>query len=362
MGVSKLEKKLLLSLSEFICQSTDPRESAEIYFFGVFLRQSVDLFVPKTPVVKKNILFISATNSGSIAVLAILVSVLFGHETYVRKPSRGFGKEIDTLLSLVIDSRLFVNPIRIVEHQEAFISGIEYDICLAWGSSSTLTKIQQNYNAHFKKFVSFGSRVAILVLDLKYLEVAKNSDLMCNSIITDILLFNQNACTSTKHVCFINVSSSDQNEVSSFFSRLEGIAKKSSHSYLDSLQTRLSNYFKASPIVLDSLTPCFKPHHRLWWSKISEIHKDTFEWLNSVSSGILTYSIHENLNDFREFYTNSYLKGRITHCGLDKEYLDMIDSRLNGDFDRSTEDLVPIGFSNSLSLKWDGIDLLETLS
>ena len=353
----------ILSVSEILdknLKSKFPnlREIPEIIFFINYLRslekeKIIDFSQPS--IQKKKSLFIPASNGGSISALAILFSLASGIKTVVREPRKGFGIEMNILLDLFKEVELFKERLIIVDasHFKKIINNEKFSFLLAWGSNSTKPEIEKIAKKTSSSLYFFGSQVSLSIVDIdemNSLNEAKKRRVI-DSYIADILTFDQSGCTNSKFSIFITKNTSG---VKNFTNDVNIFAEKSRHEETLSIQEKSGFLIKSYGLSNPSfMKKTFSLSERIWFIKLEKTYEDLFDDLDQIRSGVVIYKIADSTPSAVKMLENLPNFGRITFYSSEISYLTK-----EHEFDKKLEDkLLNIGYSNSLSFVWDGIDL-----
>ena len=194
-------KNLLMSSNEF-------RAYPNVIYLLNFFRKNLSKIQSTQPPVKKRMLFIPATNGGTISALAVLIALVWGYHVVVRIPRGGLDTDTEFVLERLVT---LVECLMLVDHQqylEILGDGDQsvFDLVMAWGNDQSKDVILRGLEAKYDKFVYFGSGISSSIIFVDEIS-ARQMYPMAQDLARDILLFNQGGCTSTRQIIFVGSSS-----------------------------------------------------------------------------------------------------------------------------------------------------------
>jgi len=197
--------------------------------------------------------------------------------------------------------------------------------------------------------IYFGSNTTYCIFDIDLFNEQNKSKkaMLIDSLISDILTFDQNGCTSCKYIYFM---SSDKMELLNFLREVNKIASNSRHEKTLSLQSKMSVFFQSSIEKILSLgEKSFILKDRIWFINFSQLHSNSRLDFEKLTSGIVGYTLLDNDEIIRNIdFSNIKLITQFCQSPLDN---------LIKDFNKNKIKIKPIGQANSLDFVWEGVNL-----
>jgi len=303
----------------------------------------------------KSYLFIPAANGGSIAALAILICILSGNNVCIRIPRRGLGIEMKSLIDIFLLQEELSKKITILtsdEFQKIIDSGKKnFEKLLAWGSYSTKPIIQDIAKKISVDMIYFGSNSTSCIFDIDLFNQQNKAKkaMLVDSLISDILTFDQNGCTSCKYIYFKSIN---KLEMSNFLREINKTASNSRHVKTLSLQSKMSVFFQSSINKILTLgEKKFISKDRIWFVNFSQLNSNSNIDFDKLSSGIVGYTLLDDVEIIRKIDFSS-IKLITQFCQLPLE-------NLIPDLNKNNIKIKPVGQANSLDFVWDGVDLIS---
>lgn len=298
-------------------------------------------------------------------VYSLVFGLLSGNSNVVRLSSKNFPQIdifVEILDRLLEDERFFWirNSTCLVRysHQKKLTDYFSNlcDARVVWGGDKTIREIKESKMSLRSIDLSFPDRYSMSLIDARAFNCSDNQvrDNLVGRFFTDAYLFDQQGCSSPKLLCWKGEESEIEEAQKIFWEKLGDIAKarydlqmKSSvDKFVDictiaarsdsSLRIRMSNNFLATiEVPLDS---GLIGSHQGQFGTFVECRIQDLQELASLTSD--------------KFQT-------VTYFGLEIQALRATFSKL--DF-RGVDRIVPIGNAFDISVNWDGINFVESLS
>lgn len=359
VGVSNpMLSRRLLALSLYIIEQVNPRVDPEIWYFGNFLKTNGHKFDGDSRLgLNKRVLFIPATNGGTISILFLVAAMEHGLDCYLRQPRRGLDAVTERLLNIVVDFYSSTKRRVSIISDDEIHSLPPVNLTFAWGSDSTRIQVLKTAKSLGSELVFFGSRISASVLCLNTFERMGEPSRSLGALSTDILTFDQCACTSVKFLTLIG--NYDQSE--KFLNQVNEYAGGKQLYSAQRLQRRWS------VVDLKGLNDCFNS------GSVRDL--DLMKATNTVPTGPITWIVVQaHLLDrcFDRFHLSRFGNVYVSVVPAPNNDVISLDARLhfqtvsclvpdgvkiNAKYSR----LVQLGLSNSLSWIWEGYDLTKML-
>lgn len=338
-------KNLLMSSNEF-------RAYPNVMYLLDFFRKNLPKIQSTQPAVKKRMLFIPATNGGTISALAVLIALVWGHHVVVRIPRGGLDTDTEFVLERLVT---LVECLELLNHQQ-YLEMLEdrdqsvFDLVMAWGNDQSKAMILSGLEAKYDKFVYFGSGISSSMIFVDEIS-ARQMYPMAQDIARDILLFNQGGCTSTRQIFFVG---------SRYRARALMVCIKE---VVDGEVFRkdLLSFQQGTASLFDIVVACCEGSDDNvftfpLYEQIKFIKRDSKcvskEFLETLKGGFVVYSFSSSY----EKLTDSLRDNRVRFHTLTTNRACNCIGQLIADRQ------VPLGQTNSLDLNWGGKNLLELLA
>jgi hypothetical protein len=295
---------------------------------------------------------------------SLIAGLLAGNANIVRVPSADFvqvriiAQALDALLNNPVhqglrEHILLLRYNRNAQDITAMFSSM-CDVRVIWGGDSTIDNIRRNPLPARAFDVTFADRYSLCVIGAqRYLDEGKTLAL-AQGFYNDTYLFDQNACTAPHLVLWLGASEVVKQARDLFWTQLHAQA--------------MARYELEPRSAVDKLTQALRfvalhEGSRIVPAKDNLITRIT---LGKLEAGIEDW--HANCGFFFEYALNELEQmlpivnrryQTLSYAGLAKEELQaLVTSGRTLGIDR----IVPIGRTLEFSLKWDGYDLVRTLS
>ena len=360
MGVLRLKNKdiniIIDNIREILKNNFNARENPEIFAFGNYLDylSRNGLILDSDMIQIKNYIFIPASNGGSIAALVILLSIFSGNTAYLRIPRRGLGDEMQNLIDVFLEVKQIRKSLKIYSANEfehlITKKNVTFKKIIAWGSNKTKKILISMSNSLKSELIYFGSNINATLFDIDLYHELNGSrqKIILDSLISDILTFDQNGCTSTKFIFF---KTRDYKKVNSFIKILNQKAYKSRFQNTFSLQAKMSIFFQADLVHLAEFSRVnFSIEDRIWFVNFQELSKKITPVLDFFKSGIVGYMVlDDNTKNDHLMNLSIFNKISVIDKKSTKKSLTSISvSDLN---------IINLGQSNALDYIWDNTDI-----
>ncbi len=360
----------LADLSQMLCADPRSRTLPDLYSFGFWCRRaSLDVMRRDYPEVDRRlgrgvVFHVGPANVPVNFAYSLVTGLLAGNANIVRVPSADFvqvriiAQAIDALLSNPEHQNLRDN-IRLIRYDRnaqditAMFSSV-CDVRVIWGGDSAIENIRRNALPPRAFDVTFADRYSVCVIGAqRYLAEVKASEL-AQGFYNDTYLFDQNACTAPHLVLWLGTHEVVKQARDLFWTQLHAHAQArytlEPRSAVDKLAQalRFAALHEGSRIVpgLDNLITRIT---------LGKLEPGIDHWHGNC--GLFFEFELAELEQILPIISRRYQT--LSYAGLDKSALQVLvlKGRALG-IDR----IVPIGRTLEFSVKWDGHDLIRTLS
>ncbi len=292
---------------------------------------------------------------------SLIFGLLSGNSNVIKVPSRKF-KQIEIickiLKKLLLKFSFLKGRITIVRYQDndEFTSKLSY-LCNArviWGGDKTINSIRNHKIQERAIELSFADRYSFCIMDTN--KIMKLNNLEINNLVhnfyNDTYAVDQNACTSPHLIVWIGKNK--KKIENKFWKKLYEITKlkynlqpfSSIEKFTDTCKYIISKDNIKSIKIFDNLI------HKIEIKSLdSDNHLMRGKW------GLFFEFYTMSLNNLKNIINNKYQT--LTYFGVNKEDLKklLIKNNLKG-----VDRIVPIGQSLNISLKWDGYNVVNSLT
>lgn len=292
---------------------------------------------------------------------SLIFGLLSGNSNIIKVPSRKF-KQIkiicNILKKLLLKFSFLKGRITIVRYQDndEFTSKISY-LCNArviWGGDKTINSIRNHKIQERAVELSFADRYSFCIMDTN--KIMKLNNLEINNLVhnfyNDTYAVDQNACTSPHLIVWIGKNK--KKIENKFWKKLHELAKSkynlqpfsSIEKFTDTCKYIINKDSIKSIKIFDNLI------HKIEIKRLdSDNHLMRGKW------GLFFEFYTSSLNNLKNIINNKYQT--LTYFGVKKEDLKelLIKNNLKG-----VDRIVPIGQSLNISLKWDGYNVINSLT
>ena len=200
------------------------------------------------------------------------------------------------------------------------------------------------------ELIYFGSNINATIFDIDlYDEMNEpHKNIILDSLIADILTFDQNGCTSSKFILFLT---KDHNKVNKFIKVLNHKASRSRFKNTYSLQSKMSIFFQADLNQIAKFSKAnFSIEDRIWFVNFKELSNKISPVLDFFKSGIVGYMILENsVESFNFIDLSIFNKISTINKYSTQKWLSS-----NSILDLN---IISLGQSNALDYIWDNKDI-----
>lgn len=357
-------------LSEALVSDSRVRIMPDVYSFGFWCRRAAlsamqrDYCDLDRRLGRGVVFHIAPGNIPVNFAYSLATGLLAGNSNIVRLPSKDFEQvriiteSINAVMSLLVHQGLR-DHIRLVrydrdDHEISSELSAICDVRVIWGGDTTINNIRRHQISSRSFDVTFADRYSACVIDAyEYLNAPDRSEI-ARGFYNDTYLFDQNACTAPHLVLWLGSKEVVDHARDGFWSELHAYTKERYRLEPKSAVDKWANALRYAALNAESQIIKGEDNliSRLLISRLEPGIEDS-----RGNCGFFFESQIDKLDQLlpivsRRFQTLSYL-------GLDKAVLQdlVIKGRALG-IDR----IVPIGRTLDFSLKWDGYDLINTLS
>lgn len=281
-----------------------------------------------------NIVKLPSKSNDSVIFLTELIREVISYEHY---------KVLAPYVTCVSYNRNNVNATR-------YFSAI-CDVRVVWGGDRTVDTIRTIPIKSRSIDITFADRYSICVIDSSQWLSCNDKEYLLRSFYADTFMYDQNACSSPVLVAWLGEHTNEARKI--FWELLHEIVCKEYELYENSAIKKLESICRLSTEVPE-ISLCSEDNYivRLWATKIKK------ELLSIRPGG--GFFIECGLTHLTELLPIfDYKCQTITYYGVPKEQFYNL---LNEAGPKGIDRIVPIGHALEFSLKWDGYDLVRSLS
>lgn len=290
-----------------------------------------------------------------------ILGLLSGNVNFVKIPNKNFDqiKIIDTILTELFCKKKY-NTIKKMSifirysRNNKIISEIS-NICnvrIIWGGDSAITEIRKNILLPKSREITFSDRYSCSLINANKLSKLKENDFknLCRSFFSDGYLIDQNACTSPHLILWLG---KNQKIKKKFWNEVYKIVLKNYD--LPEIGSLDKYTLFCSDLINNKIRKNNKINSYLYVNQLISLPKD----ITSLR-GKWGYFYEYKLKNLDEIVQIINEKFQTVSCfGFDnKRIVNLLVNNNSLGVDR----VVPIGQAHVMNLKWDGYDMINSLS
>mgnify|MGYP003584338726 CR=1 FL=1 len=294
---------------------------------------------------------------------SLVAGLLAGNANVVRMPSTDF-PQVDFLVSHLArtieqgheDLRRYIGLTRYDRTDRARTDhfSARCDVRVIWGGDQTIAEIRRSPLAARSFDVTFADRYSLCVIDAAAYLDSPDANAVAQGFFNDTYLFDQNACTAPHLLVWLGSTPDVHRAQTRFWDALHALVQR--------------EYTLAPVSAVDKLTAAYmfaaehtgshlhtRQDNLIVRSELDALPTDVDRF--HASCGFFFERHAASLHEIVPLVTRRYQT--LSYLGLDHKHLRdfVLDNGLTG-IDR----VVPLGRTLDFSLRWDGYNLIETLS
>ena len=357
----------LSKLSKNILNNSSTKKFTDVVTFAFFCREK-NLFNLSKNYNDLNIrkglglsFHITPSNIPTNFAYSLVFGLLSGNSNIVRVPSKDFpqikliSNEIKKTLKKFPKLKDFIKIIRYSKNED-FTKNISLisDARLVWGGNKTIKEAKTLATKPNNRDLYFADKNSFCVINYDKFKELENNEikLLASNFYNDTYLVDQNACSSPHVIFWLSKKKIEKKIKDQFWLNVNDLVKKK-------YDTNFSaSFFKYERSIDDYLN---KKDIKI--IKNSNIYRVQFKKNNQNIDSMKAkwgYFYETNIKDINEVFKYSDESTQtLSYFGFDKEYLqDLILKKSYKGIDR----VVKIGQALSVSLYWDGYDIISNLT
>ncbi len=330
------------------CRKNSIRKMSEIYLND------------RTTRIGKGIVFhIAPSNVPINFAYSMVAGLLAGNVNLVRLPSRSFPQVeiiVTAIHKLLKDQWNCLKPyIHLFSygHDKGvtdMLSSIA-DVRVIWGGDETISVIRQSPLRARATEIPLADRYSIFLINAEDYLLEKDKVGLAKKFYNDTLLFDQNACTSPRLVCWLGNNIESAKEL--FW--LEYVNYVRSNYEIQELQV-INKYYQLCRMAIESnLIGQVHPNNLVTRIQLQSVTKETEKFF--YNSGFFLEVDIKELDELLPILTEKCQT--VVYFG---DIKDQIKYFINRRKPKGIDRVKPIGKSGDFSLKWDGFDLIVAMS
>lgn len=306
------------------------------------------------------------TNVGLLFCYQMALALLTGNKVIIRlspqTPKNAFTLcNVITALLRQDEHQEIVKSILVLSynHQKEITEHISQncDLRLIWGGDKTVQKIRKIPLAPKAMDVSFSDRFSWVIINTKkflYLEETKKIAL-AQKLRNDITLFDQQACTSPKILCWIGTEDERKQSSEILRKNLELLSNQASYDIdLANIVEKQENLYSLMALLTDNKLHLIPTD--ISFLTIKTITKEDLLKIHDFNrgNGILIEAGVKAMSELMPMISPK--EQTLSYYGYTLEELNTFSAGTNGPF---FDSLVPIGKAHTFSHVWDGYNLFD---
>jgi hypothetical protein len=298
-------------------------------------------------------------------VYSFVFSLLSGNSNIVRLSSKNF-PQIDVFVEIlhrVLEDEKFIwirNSTCFVRysHQKKLTDYFSNlcDARVVWGGDKTIREIKQSELSLRSIDLSFPDRYSMSLINARVFNSSDNQvkDNLVRRFFTDAYLFDQQGCSSPKLICWTGEESEIEDAQNIFWEKLGNIAKLR---YDLQMKSSVDKFLDICTIAAesDSSLRIRTPHNFL--ARIEVGLNSELIGSHQGQFGTFIECRIQDLGELESLITDSFQT--VTYFGFEIQALRGAIAKLDL---RGVDRIVPIGNAFDISVNWDGINFVESLS
>ena len=360
----------LNSLSKVISENPQIKEFPDVATFSFFCRKA-NIVQLKKEYFQNNYYRLGRGTAFHIApsnvpvnfAFSLVVGLLSGNANIVRVPSKNF-EQVNIIVKAInylsekLENKNVSNRIILVKYdkEDSYTDqfSLNCDVRLIWGGDETINQIRQSQIPPRAFDITFADRYSICIINADKFIEDTNPKKIALGFYNDTYLFDQNACTSPHLIIWLGTEHNIQSSQNIFWNHLYNIVKEKYIVQPVLAIDKITSFYIQS-INLNSIELEERKDNLLWRVKLKELPNDIDEY--RCKSGYFFEYSTKSLLELSKIINRKYQT--LAYYGFSsKELSNLIDHIKPSGIDR----IVPIGRTMDFSLKWDGYDLIKTLS
>lgn len=356
----------LNALSSSLMKDRESRLYPDVVTFGFFCRKAnllkmkAEYAIGDIRLGRGLVFHIAPSNVPVNFGYSLVAGLLAGNSNIVRASSKDFPqvslivRHLQTLADFNEVSRriAIVRYDRDSEANAAFSSVA--DVRVIWGGDQTIANIRQHPLPPRSFDVCFADRYSIAVINPEpVIEASEQQvDTLAQGFYNDTYLFDQNACSAPHTVFWLKRGDADAAK-ERFWTAVHRLVNQK-YNYQDVMSVdKLTAFYRQAVNMKCHRVPTID--NKLVRTQLEELPKDIDAY--RCAGGYFSEYDIDSLDEIAPVINLKYQT--LAYYGLDIDMLKdfVVRNRLTG-LDR----IVPIGETTAFALKWDGYDLIETLS
>lgn len=296
---------------------------------------------------------------------SLFTGLVTGNINIVKVPSEHF-EQIDIIIhsikevleqkkhSLIFSKRLFIVRYNREGNVTSWFSKI-CDVRIIWGGDNTINDVRKSSIPPRSNEITFSDRYSISIINASNFLKTDNLKKIALGFFNDTYLFDQNACTSPQTIYWLGSASEVQKAKTIFWDMIQKILNEKNYEMQPILSVDKLTTFYDQAIAYGNISREGSESNKIWRIKNSSLNNDIE--LFRCSSGYFNENIIVSLDDILGIVNRKYQT--VGYIGFTRDELkSWIEKNRPIGFDR----FVPIGRTMDFSLKWDGYDLVDSLS
>lgn len=361
--------QFLEQLSQELIKDIDARKYSDVIAFAYFCRKAnlkkimnnYRMFDLRYGI--GTVFHFTPTNVPINFAFSIVFSLLGGNSNIVRLSERSY-VQYDIVLNNIIkllDANNFCflkNFICVVKYSHnTETSELLLSQCagrIIWGGDRSVEEIKKIKVPHKFKDLVFGDRFSASIIDSQSIIDISDHDLenLINHFYNDTLLYDQNACSSSKIIIWIGHESKTAQAKNIFWSNMDLLIQKK---YEIAPSDIIEKFTDLCILAMSHKIDTVRNHNLLYRIKVNKDTSNEINFTNKLGSVIEITS--QRIQDI-ELFDRIKLQ-TLTYFGFSKNELIQEVRKMRP---RGVDRIVPIGRALDINVFWDGYDIISELS
>ena len=295
---------------------------------------------------------------------SLLSGLLSGNVNIVRVPTKDFeqvkiiSNSISELSTEYKYNEVLQRIILIRYQKTASFTDLFSSVCdvrVIWGGDNTINQIRRSLIPAKAFDITFVDRYSICIIDADNYLKEKKFQAIAKGFYNDTYLLDQNACTAPHLIIWRGEGELVKKAQLKFWSVLKGLLADLYPEISPIIAVNKLTTFYAQAFDLNKIERVHKENNLLWRVEFDDVPKLIENYKSN--SGYFSEIKIEDLKQIKSLITRKFQT--LSYFGIDNNELkEFIESNSLSGIDR----VVPIGKTLDFSLRWDGYDLIYSLS
>jgi len=228
-------------------------------------------------------------------------------------------------------------------------------IRVLWGGDATISEIRKAPLKARAIDVTFADRVSLCAIDADAYIYSTEKQEIAERFFNDTFVFDQNACTSPRIICWIGAGETVKAARTEFWETLANVVREKKYSVEPSIAVEKLSAVYSAGMDLDNTTIIADEDGVITRVEVDHLKPALENYY--FGGGVFFEYVSHDLTEIGDLLTDKYQT--LTYYGLDP---DSIADQVLESGARGIDRIVPVGRSSEFGLVWDGYDLIRSMA